>query len=222
MSRPRVFQVPPGLRVRGMIPGATQPAMPNYPVRVRTSFAGAQNNFPDPNGQPGSQTWPYTENLQFNPTDGAAAAAPLALPPAVGAPPIMPSAAAQRVISTPNGQSERDWINPTTYATIPLTAGQSANFPILQLNYKRNSLIIQNTSTATTAGDIAPTLYLGFNSAPQVLGSLALPPGLGFYWSASDCPPRDAVYVVFGPQVNTGGSVVVSGCVVQGTYVPGG
>jgi hypothetical protein len=122
------------------------------------------------------------------------------------------------MVSVPYGQSQRDWSNPTTYATIPLLAG--ANGTILQLNMKRNSLIIQNTSTAT-APDIAPTLYIGFNAQPAVLGSLALPPGLGFYWGAADCPPRDAINVVFGPQVNGGGTVVVSGCVVQGTYVTG-
>lgn len=218
MSRPRVFKVPQGLRVRGLVPGSVQPAMNNAPVMIRRNFAGA-TNMPGPNGAPGSQVYPYDETLQWN-QGGPGQAAPLSLPPAIGTPPPALSAAAQSMVSTPNGQSERDWINPTTYATIPLNASQvNSNAPILQLNYKRNSLIIQNTCTATSP-DTAPTLYINFNAQAQVLGSLALPPGLGFYWSASDCPPRDAIYVTFGPFA--GPTVVISGCVIQGTYTPNG
>lgn len=220
---PRVFQVPPGLRVRGLTPGATRPAMVNAPVQVRQHFSGS-NNFPGPNGGPGSNVWPYSENIQLNPDGGTPADQALSLPPAVGQVPAPQSADALSMPSTPYGQSQRDWINPTTYATIPLnvSALNNASVPVLQLNYKRNSLIIQNTSTATVAGDTAPTLYVNFNAQAQVLGSLALPPGLGFYWGAADCPPRDAIYVSFGPFVNIGNSVVISGCVVQGTYTPNG
>ena len=214
--RPRVFKVPPGLRVRGLNPGSTQPAMVNAPVRVSRGVSGI-NNYPAPDGTPGSATWPYTENLEYGNTQGSGMLSPAAItPPAIGQPPPMPSTDMLDMISVPFGASQRDWNNPTTYATIPLLAG--ATGVILQLNYKRNSLIIQNTSTATSP-DVAPTLYVGFNVQPAVGASLALPPGLGFYWSASDCPPRDAINVVFGP--STGASVVVSGCVIQGTYSPG-
>lgn len=228
MSRPRVFRVPPDLRVRGLVPGATQ-ANTNAPVTVRqgvgpaVQLRGYGNNMPGPNGAPGSPVYPYDERLQWNSGSGTASGQLVQPPPAIGAPNPALSAAAQSMVSTPNGQSERDWINPTTYATVPLNqSALNSVSPILQLNYKRNSLIIQNTSTATAVGDTAPTLYINFNAAPQELGSLALPPGLGFYWSASDCPPRDAIYVLFGTFVNVGLSVVISGCVVQGTYVPNG
>lgn len=224
MSRPRVFKVPSNLRVRGMIPGATQASVNNMGVVVRQGISPpvtlkGYTNQPGPNGAPGSMFYPYEESSQWNGDGGTPAGQLVMPPPAIGAPNPIPSALSQSMPSTPNGQSERDWINPTTYATIPLLAAQPANSPILQLNYKRNSLIIQNTSSATSP-DIAPTLYINFNAAPAVLGSLALPPGLGFYWSASDCPPRDAIYVLFGP--SAGATVVVSGCVVQGTYVPNG
>lgn len=224
MSRPQVFRVP-GLRVRGMSPGSTPPAMVNQPVRVRQhfgGFAGVGNNMPTGNGNPGDPLWMYSENLQLDPPGGGPGQQTLSLPPPVGQPPPALTPQQRSMPSTPFGQSERDWINPTTYSTIPLNASATTAFPVLQLNYKRNSLIIQNTSTAPTSPDVAPTLYIGFNAEPQVLGSLALPPGLGFYWSAADCPPRDAIYVAFGGSSNTMGSVVISGCVVQGTYIPNG
>lgn len=222
MSRPRVFQVPPGLRVRGMIPGATAPSMNNAPVRVRQHFGNFPGGMPNGDGSPGSPTWPYTENIQYGADGGLPSQQALTDPVPVGTPPPALSPDQLSMVSTPNGQSSRPWINPTTYATVPLTqTALNSLYPILQLNYKRNSLIIQNTSTAT-APDTAPTLYVNFNTVPQVLGSLALPPGLGFYWGAADCPPRDAIYVVFGPFSNANLTTVISGCVVQGTYAPNG
>lgn len=225
MSRPRVFRVP-GLQVRGMNPGSTPPAMVNAPVKVRQHFgpglAGYANNMPTGSGTPGNPLWMYSENVQYDPPGGGPGQQSLQIPPMVGEIPPAPSARQRSMPSTPYGQSEREWINPTTYSTIPINASINPNAPALTLNYKRNSLIIQNTSTATAVGDTAPTLYIGFNAQPQELGSLALPPGLGFYWSASDCPPRDTIFVLFGTFVNVGISVVISGCIVQGTYVPNG
>jgi hypothetical protein len=234
---PRVFQVhnqpsglPATLTVRGV---NSPPGNRDYPVHVRNQVAGLRvrglgrlsgdgNNAPGPNGAPGSGLYPYNEQglwgdgSQTDPVTGALVS--LTPPPAVGSPPAPLNPHALAVTSTPYGESARDWSNPTTYATIPVLTG--TNGVILNLNLKRNSLIIQNLSTATMTGDVAPTLYVGFN-VPAVAGqSLGLPPGLGFYWGASDCPPRDTIYLVFGPFTNTGGSVVIQGCVVQGTYAP--
>jgi hypothetical protein len=89
--------------------------------------------------------------------------------------------------------------------------------PVLSLNMQRNALIIQNNSTAT-APDTAPTFYIGFNAQPQIGLNLAVAPGVGILLDII-CP-RDSVYVTIGPFVNGGGTVVVQGAIVQGTYAP--
>lgn len=197
------FRIP--LLVRGVTEGAGAPVV-NAPVAVRAHY-GPQGI---PTRQSGgglrgfSPVAPYTESGQvYNPDQGQPVAQQAA-------------ALAAGAQSSPLGQSGVDWNNPTTYSNIPLTAGNTAGGAVLTGNSKRNSLIIQNQSTATSP-DVAPTFYIGFNQQPLVGGSLAIPPGFGFFWSASDCPPRDTIYIVQGP--SSGASVVVLGCVVQGTYV---
>lgn len=191
----------PMLRVRGL------PSVTNAGVRVRTGFGDLTP--PGPRGQPPSPLGPYDDRGQvYNPpalVNGMPNPAGLSAPPSPSASPLAPVG---------------DWYNPTTYATFPLNIANI--FPttatsLLAGNSRRNSLIIQNQSTATSP-DIAPTFYVDFNQAPTVGGSLALPPGFGFYWSVSDCPPRDTIYIVGGPF--SGPSVVVQGCAIQGTYSP--
>lgn len=121
-------------------------------------------------------------------------------------------------MSAPFGESDRAWSNPTTFASVPINASTNTQTPILAQNYQRNALIIQNGSLATVAGDVAPTLYVGFNAQPQVGGALALPPGVGVVFDII-CP-RDAIFIAFGPFTNTGGSVVIQGVVLTGTYSP--
>jgi hypothetical protein len=213
----KIFQVPPRLRVRGVgVPGATPPGARNMPVMVRNRLGGI--NYPGPNGEPTSGYWPYTERQQWG--DGSQGGAPSnTVPPDIGVIPPALSTQQLDVISTPNGQSTRPWTNPTTYAGFPIILADGSTIKILSSNDKRNSLIIQNTSTAT-APDVAGTLYVGFNTPPsRSTGSLALAPGLGFFWSAADCPPRDDIYVAFFGTVNGGATVILSGAVIQGTYL---
>jgi len=193
------------------------PGVQNMPVMVRNQVRlGGGINFPSPDGSPGSGFYPYDETLQWG-VDGPAS--PPANPPAVGAPPPALTQVQTDVISTPNGQSARPWQNPTTYAGFPITIGDSQTQSILNTNPQRNSLIIQNLSSAT-APDVASTLYVGFNNQPTANnGALALPPGLGFYWGAADCPPRDNIIVAFFGIVNGGGTVILAGSVIQGTYL---
>lgn len=228
---PRFFQVPgykqhsglqqPQLRVKGV---NAPPGAQNMRVMVRNRLG----DLPGPNGAPGSGVYPYSEDGVWG--DGSQGTGPdptTLAPPAIGAPvaPLDPTQLS--VTSTPYGESARDWINPTTYASVPLLAVTGLGgtpivqaLPVLSLNLKRNSLIIQNQSSATVAGDVAPTLYVGFNVQAIVGQSLALVPGLGFYWGAADTPPRDSIFLAYGPYSNAGGSVVVAGCVIQGTYTP--
>lgn len=203
--RPKIFRIgspdDPTLRVRGL------PQTNNATVRVRTGFGDL--NLPGPAGQPPARIDPYGETGQvWNPASligGQPNPAGLLPPPSPSATPLAPVG---------------DWYNPTTYATLALNATNV--FPqqqtsLLAGNARRNSLIIQNQSTATSP-DVAPTFYVDFNQQPTVGGSLALPPGFGFYWSVSDCPPRDTIYLLGGPF--SGGSVVIQGCCIQGTYSP--
>lgn len=219
---PRMFRVgPPVLRVQGVGTPQLQvkPFPAPRPVTYRPGFGDLPGNFPMPDGSPGNPVYPYNESEMWG-TEGGAGTT-LTAPPAVGAPPAQATTPYVNV-SSPNAESDRPWYNPTTYATIPINPAADGTVAVLSLNYQRNSLIIQNNSSATAVGDVAPTLYIGFNAQPQVGQALALAPALGFYWSASDCPPRDTIYVLFGPFLNGGASVVIAGCVVQGTYAPPG
>lgn len=234
----RVGQVPyqpgvaPVLRVKGVAPAQPVPGLhPRLQPRVyrRRGFGDYPPPLINPDGSPGNPLYPYDENgLWGDGSTGGAVPATVSTPPAVGTPLPTLDQVQQQSVSVPFGESARDWVNPMTYATVPLlgnltvTTGQTQNLPLLSLNLKRNSLIIQNQSSATAAGDVAPTLYIGFNVQAVVGQSLALPPGLGFFWGASDCPPRDSIFVALGPFSNGGGTVTIAGCVIQGTYVPNG
>lgn len=177
----------------------------------------AFGDVPNSAGGPGNLVDPYEETEVWNP-----GGAPLGVPPpANGSAPAWSSGNSTNTGSgwaTPYGENADTWHNPTTFATVPINAATNINTPVLSQNYQRNALILQNGSTATVAGDVAPTLYIGFNSQPQVGASLALPPGVGIAWDI--ITPRDSIFVAFGPFVNTGGSVVIQGAVIQGTYAP--
>jgi hypothetical protein len=118
-------------------------------------------------------------------------------------------------ISIPFGVSIIPWRNPTTMQSVPVNAATSIVLPVLSLNMQRNSLLIQNNSTAT-APDIAATFWIGFNAQPQVGLSLSLAPGAGLLFDI--ITPRDSIYVF--PAGNVGATSVVQGVVVQGTYAP--
>jgi len=222
--------MPQPFRVRPM-PFPHVAGQRNAPVRVRQHFG----DLPNDQGGPGSPLFPYSEHGVYG--DGsqfsAGGTAPITQPPPdVGQPPPALTPQQLSMISTPVGQSDRPWMNPCTYATVPLFAAIGpgvagdpvlGQLPVLSLNYQRNALIIQNSSTAdTTTGDFAPTIWIGFNASPLEEGALALPPGLGFFWGAQDPPPRDSIYVLIGEYDNTNNTVVFGGCIVQGTYAPKG
>jgi hypothetical protein len=119
-------------------------------------------------------------------------------------------------LSIPFGESNNRWQNPTTFQLVPIIAGTPSNTPVLSLNLKRNLLVIQNNSSATGAGNTAPTFYIGFNSQAQVGLSLALLPGSTGVLFDIICP-RDSVYVTIAGGV---GVFTVAGVVGQGTYSP--
>jgi len=221
----RYFKVADGvpqLRVRGAgVPGSAAPAVRNLPVRVRNRLG----DIPGSNGAPGSPLAPYSENLMY----GDSATGQISAPLPIGVSPIADGSQAG-MLSSPNAESDRDWYNPTTFSTVAIIAdliGGSGNIggvginvvatPALQLNYKRNCLIVQNNSSATTP-DTAPTFYLDFNKQPVIGGSLALPPGLGLLFDY--VVPRDALYIVYGAFSNAGSTVIITGAIVQGTYSP--
>lgn len=121
--------------------------------------------------------------------------------------------------SSPFGESDRAWTNPTTFASVPINAATNTQVPVLTQNYQRNALIIQNGSLAdSTVGDVAPTLYVNFNAQPQIGSALALPPGVGIAWDI--ITPRDSIYIAFGPFSNGGSTVMIQGAVIAGTYSP--
>jgi len=228
---PRQFQVHrqiPGMPGMTIVRGVNAPpGSRNMPVMVRNRLgslgAGSAVNMPNSQGGPGSPVYPYMEDMIWGDGSQGTNTPPIpSLAPAdIGATPPALSSQQQGMVSTPYGNSERPWTNPCTYSGFPIQPVLGVTQQILSGNYKRNALIIQNTSTATAVGDVAPTLYVGFNAAPgQSAGSLALPPGLGFFWGASDPPPRDSISVVYQGGANGGGTVVITGAVIQGTYSP--
>src|SRR5271165_1527898 len=166
---PRIFKVAPAprLRVKGV---NAPPGQHNLAVMVRNRLGGfgSEPNYPGPNGNPGSGIWPYSESSEWNGSGSIVQGGTVPQsfqPPDVGLAPTGLDATQLQSQSIPYGESARDWTNPTSYATVPILGstaaplGQIFNLPILSLNMKRNSLIIQNQSSATVAGDIAPTLY---------------------------------------------------------------
>ena len=121
-------------------------------------------------------------------------------------------------LSIPFGQSFTPWRNPTTLQSVPINAATPTATPVLSTNLQRNMLIVQNGSTATSP-DVPPILYIGFNAAPLVGFTLGVAYNLGAILF-DIITPRDSIYVLFGPFTNGGGTVVIRGTALQGTYVP--
>jgi hypothetical protein len=190
-------------------PGPLGPA----PMRMRRGFG----DIPNSSGAAGPLVAPYTEGDIYNPpgiTSGGSSGGNVA----ATAPTSDPALTGYMPASAPFGESDRAWSNPNTFASVPINASTNTQVPVLAQNYQRSALIIQNGSLATVSGDVAPTLYVNFNAQPQIGSALALPPGVGIVFDII-CP-RDSVYIAFGPFVNTGGSVVIQGAVLTGTYAP--
>jgi hypothetical protein len=104
-------------------------------------------------------------------------------------------------------------------------AGQSVSgTAILPSNPKRVSLILQNNSTATTSGDVAPVLWFNFNTQAQVNYSIGLAPGTnglpGDGLVLDQNVSADSLYVTVGPFSNGGGSVVIAGSVIDNSEGP--
>ena len=175
--------------------------------------------FPLPNGAPGSLVYPYGErNPLFGTDPGVGVGAPLDPSQPVPLPASSPGASgapATDGLSIPFGESNNTWQNPTTFQLVPIIDSSPSATPVLSQNAKRNMLLIQNNSSATGAGNTAPTFYIGFNNQAQVGLSLALAPGAGVLFDII-CP-RDSVYVTIAGGV---GVFTVAGVVGQGTYSP--
>lgn len=190
-----------------------QQPMLGPPIRRQTRVRFG--DIPNITGGPGNLVSPYDESEVWNQNDAPAMGTP---PPPTGMIPTEVTPTANGSWSAPFGEAGDVWRNPTTFATVPVNAATNINQPVLSQNSQRNALIIQNGSTATVAGDVAPIMYIGFNAQPQVGAALALQPGVGVAFDI--ITPRDSIYIAFGPFVNTGGSVVIQGAVIQGTYAP--
>lgn len=203
----------PPLQVLGVQEAMRRQGLPN--PRAPFPYRGGFGSVPLPNGAPGNPVYPYDENQVWN-GDGSTGGGVQTqfAPPPVGTNTNPPG---QSGLSLPYGEGDRDWTNPTTFSTVPINAGFNPQLPILSLNYKRNCLIIQNNSTATTP-DTAPTFYIGFNSTPQIQYALSLVPGIGFIFDI--ITPRDSIYLTLGPFANAGLTTLVAGYVIQGTYTP--
>ena len=196
--------------------------------RMRRSGLGAlpggdvADQYPAPNGAPGSLVYPYEER---RPLLGVGNAVPIGAPvdpnqPIPPPPGIDPTTGAATGtvsdgLTVPFGAGNKPWTNPTTFQLVPILASSPSATPILSQNAKRNMLLIQNNSSATGAGNTAPTFYIAFNSQASVGTSLALAPGAGILFDII-CP-RDSVYLTIA---GGAGVFVTAGVVGQGTYSP--
>jgi hypothetical protein len=219
---PAAMRVDPktGLFIRGTIasgPGPLGPAPIGRVFRRRPALGSFGDTPPNQSGAQGALIAPYDEGDIWNPSNTVGSAAAVGLATSASPTPN-PAQTGFLPQSAPYGQSDRPWSNPTTFATVPINASTNTRVPVLSQNSMRNALIIQNGSLATVSGDVAPTLYVNFNAQPQIGSALALPPGVGIAWDI--VTPRDSIYIAFGPFTNTGGSVVIQGAVIGGTYVP--
>lgn len=97
--------------------------------------------------------------------------------------------------------------------SVPIGDTTDVTVALVGANETRALLIMQNNSTATSP-DSAPTMYFGFGTQPTIGFDLALPPGVGIVMDVRT--PADAIYVGFGPFVNTGGSVKIQGVIKEG------
>lgn len=204
-----LFVVPPGAKVPDW-------AKPRRYTGLGSSQALDRAGFPLPSGAPGSGVDPYNETEVWGGQPGAQVTAPVDLSAPLPLPP--PDVTGADGLSVPFGQSKTAWHNPNTFQSVPILASTPTNVPVLSLNLARSALIIQNGSTAT-APDVAPILYVGFNSQPIIGFSLGVAVNLIAAFFDIICP-RDSIFIAFGPSVNGGSTVVVRGCVVQATYIP--
>lgn len=208
---------------------ASVPGNPNLKRFLGFSGLGSaaadfRPGIPMPDGSEGSPVGPYDESGEVWGTmpGEVGAQAQVAAPPADPSqlPVNAPSPTSDNsTIQMPFGVTFAKWRNPNTFQSVPITLNTPSNVPVLSLNLLRSGLVIQNNSTATTAGDVAPTFYVGFNAQAQAGLALAILPGGGGILFDLICP-RDSIYITIGASTNTGGSVVVQGSIVQGTYAP--
>lgn len=182
-----------------------------------TSVDGRGIGYPKADGTPGTLYYPdYNETTVWGTgSENDTVVAPV--DPSTPIPGITGPDEVDTGLSIPFGVSVVQWRNPTTFQSVPILASTPQNVPVLSLNMKRNAVVIQNNSTAT-APDSAPTFYIGFNAQPQIGLALGVAPGVGILLDII-CP-RDSIYLAFGPEINTGGTVVIQGSIVQGTYAP--
>lgn len=118
-------------------------------------------------------------------------------------------------ISRRQPPSARGYVN-TLLMTPPIVIGPNVtpDIALATQNFARALLLIQNTSFATVAGDVAPSMYFGFGMSPTVGQGLELPPGVGIVLDVR--VPANAIYCALGPSINTGASVVVGGIIQEG------
>ena len=102
--------------------------------------------------------------------------------------------------------------NPNRSATIPIGPQTKSNIALVSINPKRVSIIMQNNSTAVSP-DAAPTMYFNFGAQAQVGIGIGLAPGVGLVLDNN--VQADSLYVTIGPSINTGGSVVTQGAVLE-------
>jgi hypothetical protein len=102
--------------------------------------------------------------------------------------------------------------NPNRSSTIPIGPNTLPTQALVTANPKRVSILMQNNSTAIGT-DVAPTMYFNFGAQAQVGIGIGLAPGVGLVLDNN--VQADSLYVTFGPQVDTGGSVVVQGAVLE-------
>jgi hypothetical protein len=102
--------------------------------------------------------------------------------------------------------------NKNRSATIPIGPNTKSFLALVGLNVKRSSILMQNNSTAS-GSDVAPTMYFNFGALAQVGIGIGLAPGVGLVLDQN--VQADALYVTFGPSVNTGATVVIQGAVLE-------
>lgn len=116
-----------------------------------------------------------------------------------------------QIETTPDGGGT-GYQNKNHSSTIPIGRGTSSNRALVTQNVKRVSILMQNNSTAV-APDVAPTMYFNFGATAQVGIGIGLAPGVGLV--LDNHVQSDSLYVTFGPAVNTGGTVVLQGAVLE-------
>jgi hypothetical protein len=107
---------------------------------------------------------------------------------------------------------------------IPIPANINGNTPLLLEDNTRSLLIIQNNSSVSVAGDVAPNLLISLDGPVHFLVSglgvnyainaLVLVPGEGLLMDTRVL--GNALYFAWGPATNTGGSVITYGICIPG------